>query len=73
MYAYKAQLERDEDGRWSAWIDELPGCAVWGYTQHEALAALQDAAEAYIEDMVESGELTNPGGKVTIEHSLTVG
>ena len=73
MYAYKAQLERDEDGRWSAWIDELPGCAVWGYTQDEALAALQDAAEAYIEDMVESGELTNPCGKVTIEHSLTVG
>ena len=53
----KAQLERDEDSRWSAWIDELPGCAAWGYTQDEALEALQDAAEAYIEDMVEAGEL----------------
>ncbi|MYC07421.1 MAG: type II toxin-antitoxin system HicB family antitoxin [Chloroflexi bacterium] len=57
MSVYKAQLEREEDGRWSAWIDELPGCAAWGYTQNEALDALQDAAEAYIEDMVEAGEL----------------
>jgi hypothetical protein len=29
MSVYKAQLEQDEDGRWSAWIDELSGCAVW--------------------------------------------
>ena len=62
MSVYKAQLEQDEDGRWSAWIDELPGCAVWGYTQDEALAALQDAAEAYIEDMVEAGELAKHDG-----------
>jgi predicted RNase H-like HicB family nuclease len=54
---YKAQLEQDEDGRWSAWIDKLPGCAVWGYTQDEALSALQNAAEVYIEDMVEGGDL----------------
>ena len=67
MNVYKAQLERDEDGRWSAWIDELPGCAAWGYTQDEAIAALQDAAEAYIEDMVEAGELANHSGKVIVE------
>ena len=57
MSTYKAQLEQDEDGRWSAWIDELPGCAVWRYTQDEGLDALQDAAKAYIEDMVEAEEL----------------
>ena len=57
MGVYTAQLEQDTDGRWSAWIDELPGCAAWGYTQDEALTALQDAAEAYIADMVEAGEL----------------
>jgi len=73
MSVYKAQLERDEDGRWSAWIDELPGCAVWGYTQSEALDALQDAAEAYIEDMVEAGEIASHSGKVTLERPLTIG
>ncbi|MDE2686998.1 MAG: type II toxin-antitoxin system HicB family antitoxin [Chloroflexota bacterium] len=57
MSAYKAQLEQDTDGRWSAWIDELPDCAAWGYMQNESLAVLQNAAEAYIEDMVEAGEL----------------
>lgn len=55
----QAQLEQDEDGRWSAWLDELPGCAVWGYTQGEALDALQDAAEAYIEDMASQSKITH--------------
>ena len=67
MSVYKAKLEQDTDGRWSAWIDELPGCATWGYTQDEAMAALQDAAEAYIEDMVEAGELPSHNGKVIVE------
>ncbi|MCY4654519.1 MAG: type II toxin-antitoxin system HicB family antitoxin [Dehalococcoidia bacterium] len=52
---YRAELEQDEDGRWSAWIEALPGCAAWGYTQEEALTALKDAAIAYVEDMVEAG------------------
>ena len=73
MSVYKAQLEQDEDGRWSAWIDELPGCAVWGYTETEALDALQGAAEAYIEDMVEAGELANYDSKIIMERPLTIG
>ena len=48
-------MERDEDGRWSAWIDSLPGCAAWGHTREEAFLALQDAADAYIEDMEDAG------------------
>lgn len=55
---YEAQFEQDDDGRWSAWIEALPGCAAWGYSQDEAISALRDAAEAYIEDMVEAGEQT---------------
>ena len=56
MVSYKTQIEMDEDGRWSAWIEELPGCAAWGYTQAEALDAIKDAAEAYLEDMIDAGE-----------------
>lgn len=55
-YILRVSLQQDEDGRWSAWIDALPGCAAWGYTREEALKAVQDAAESYIEDMIEAGE-----------------
>ena len=58
MTSYEAQVEKDEDGRWSAWIEDLPGCAAWGYTQVEALDALRDAIQVYVEDMVEAGDET---------------
>ena len=57
MSRYRAELEQDDDGRWSVWIDELPGCAAWGYSRDEALAALEDAAIAYVKDMVDAGEV----------------
>ena len=56
MRAYQARVEPDEDGRWNAWIEELPGCSAWGYSQDEALLGLEEAAAAYLEDMVEAGE-----------------
>ena len=59
----KAELEQDEDGRWSAWIETLPGCAAWGHNQEEALKALRDAAEAYIEDLIESGRTDSEQGR----------
>ena len=37
-YIFQAEIEQDDDGRWSEWIEALPGCAVWGYTKEEALA-----------------------------------
>ena len=55
-YALAAELEQDEDSRWSAWIEILPGCTAWGHTCQEALLALQDAADAYVEDMEDAGE-----------------
>ncbi len=55
-YVFRAELQEEEDGRWSSWIDALPGCAAWGYSQEEALTALRDAAEIYVEDVIASGE-----------------
>jgi len=31
-YIFRAEIEQEEDGRWSAEIPLLPGCATWGYT-----------------------------------------
>ena len=66
-YIFKAAVEQDEDGRWSSWIDALPGCAAWGYSHEEALSALNDAAKAYIEDMMEVGEDPPQQGVQVIE------
>ena len=55
-YVFHAELEHEEDGRWSAWIDALPGCATWGSSREEALEALQEAAQAYLEVLVEKGQ-----------------
>jgi predicted RNase H-like HicB family nuclease len=55
-YIFQAEVEQEEDGRWSAWIEALPGCAVWGYSKEEAIEALQDAAQAYIEVLIQKGQ-----------------
>ncbi len=72
-YIFRAQIEPEEDGRWSAWIESLPGCTAWGHTKNEALIALKDAAEAYLEDMREAGEdLPKEGVEVVEEPVVTV-
>ena len=55
-YTFKVSLQEEDDGRWSAWIDSLPGCAAWGHTRDEALEALQEGAEAFVECMRENGD-----------------
>ena len=71
-YVLTAEIEQDEDGRWSAWIDALPGCAAWGHTREEALLALQDAADAYIEDMEETDEQVLERGIAVVDSPLVV-
>ena len=55
-YLFQVELQQETDGRWSVWIPGLPGLTSWGHTQEEALRNVQDAAEAYVEDMTEAGE-----------------
>ena len=55
-YFFQVEIAQEEDGRWSAWVESLPGCATWGYTKQEALRNIRDAVEAYIRDMQKAGE-----------------
>ena len=58
------ELQQESDGRWSVWVPGLPGCASWGHTKEEALHNIKDAAEVYIEDLLEAGARdTAPGGR----------
>jgi len=66
-YVFRVQLEEEEDGRWSVWIDALPGCAAWGYTREEALEAIQDAAQAYLEVLFEDGRPLPKEAEETVE------
>ena len=53
-YIFEAELV-EEEGRWSAGIPALPGCATWGETKEEALRNLHDAVEAYLRDVERAG------------------
>ncbi|ODS30386.1 MAG: hypothetical protein SCARUB_04507 [Candidatus Scalindua rubra] len=55
-FVLKVTLKEEDDGRWSASIPALPGCSSWGYSKQEALDNVKDAANIYIEDMIDAGE-----------------
>ena len=52
----EVELHHEEEDRWSVCIEALPGCAAWGNDREEALGAIKDAAEAYIDDILDAGE-----------------
>jgi antitoxin HicB len=54
-YVFRAELIEENDGRWSAGVPLLPGCATWGATKEEALRNLHDAALAYLRDVERAG------------------
>ncbi len=59
-YIFKVEVEQDDDGRWGAEIPTLPGCGTWGYTREEALEALQEGAQAYMEVSIEHNDPLPP-------------
>ena len=66
-YIFRVDVEQEEDGRWSADIQILPGCAAWGYSKEEALEAIQEGAQAFLEVMIEHNDpLPKDGEEVTI-------
>lgn len=55
-YIFRVEIEQEEDGRWSAEVPTLPGCATWGYTKDEALHSIQEATRLYIESLLAHGD-----------------
>ncbi len=54
-YVFEATLQKEDDGRWSAQVDALPGCAAWGYTREKALETLHEGVEIFVESMLDRG------------------
>jgi predicted RNase H-like HicB family nuclease len=51
-------FDHEEDGRWIAFIDSIPGCNVYGATRDEALTKVEALALHAIAERLEGGEVT---------------
>ena len=63
LHQYNVRLIPEEDGRWTAEVPALPGCATWGNTKDEALERIREAIELYLEVMSEEGK------PIPVDHS----
>jgi predicted RNase H-like HicB family nuclease len=51
-------FDREEDGRWIAVVESIPGCHVYGATREEALTKVEALALHAIAEKLEEGEVT---------------
>jgi len=56
MITLSVELEQEEDGRWIAEINELPGVLAYGKTAEDARARAQALALRVVADRLEHGE-----------------
>lgn len=57
---YTVVIEPADDGSFSVWVPDLPGCTSCGDTRDEALANIAEAIRGHIEVLRESGEPVPP-------------
>ena len=55
-HKYLVVIEKAEDGSYSAYVPDLPGCVSCGDTPEQVKARIQEAIKMYIEDMIADGE-----------------
>ena len=53
---YLVVIEKADDGSYSAYVPDLPGCVSCGDTPEEVKALAAEAIKMYIEDMIADGE-----------------
>lgn len=53
---YLVVIEKADDGSYSAYVPDLPGCVSSGDTPEQVKALIQEAIEMYMEDMIADGE-----------------
>jgi len=60
----KVETEHEDDGRWLAEIEALPGVLAYGQTREEAIARAQSLALRVLADRLEHGEQVPDIGQV---------
>lgn len=71
-YVFPVDVVAEIDDRWSATCPTLPGCATWARTRGGVLKNISEAIEAYVEDLVASGEEIPPQVHVLDQLAVTV-
>jgi len=54
----KVDFDREEDGRWIAVVESIPGCHVYGTTRQEALRKVEALVLHAVAEKLEDGEVT---------------
>lgn len=57
---YVYVIEKANDGSYSAYVPDLPGCTTSGESIDEVKRNIQDAVDTYIESLRENNELVPP-------------
>ncbi len=52
-------FDREDDGRWIAVIESIPGCQVYGKTRQEALTRVEALALHAVAEKLEAGEVSS--------------
>ncbi|MBI4703347.1 MAG: type II toxin-antitoxin system HicB family antitoxin [Deltaproteobacteria bacterium] len=53
---FRVTFDREDDGRWIASVEDLPGVHVYGASRDDALGKAQALAFAVLADEIEHGE-----------------
>jgi len=53
---WRVEIEREDDGRWIAGVQDLPGVLAYGFTRARAVANAEDLALRVIAERLENEE-----------------
>lgn len=62
---YVIVIEKDDDGIYSAYVPDLPGCVACGDTPDEVRTAIKEAIALHIEPLRDHGERVPPPTAMT--------
>jgi len=56
VYVYPATIQHEEDGQYSIWFEDLPGCATSGETLADAIMMARDAMGGWLDCAMAHGD-----------------
>jgi len=69
---YRITLVEEDEGGWSVWCDDLPGCCSQGETREEAVENIRMAICEMLEVMREEGVTPEPPPKTVLHEEVFV-